>query len=290
MPMNVFKLLMTSAAMMAAAIVVEAPAPASAAEPQYAQLPQGDPKRKLMILHWQEVLLERIVKGACFVSAGVEVDRNRAIVTAARDRFERTLPDIEAEIRAMDPANPTVKRLNRSIDKKRKQWFRFRVALDQAIKDEGNKDAVDQVALMEIGLMKYVDQVYKALRRDLMKKGDVNLEDVLQEVSAFQRVFLSDVMVREACLVSIGIGGQTERLKLLEAVESFEKQLATDEVSPAAPGAVKDMVPAWRSIMPEIRALTNGDQPPVDLLRRLEELKHNWSEASGEPALGLAVG
>lgn len=276
--------------LLAAAAIAQAPGQA-AADPQYAQLPQGDPKRKLMILHWQEVMLERIVKGVCFVQAGVEADRNRAIVYEARDRFQATLPDIEAEVRRLDPKNPTAKRLTRSLEKKRKQWFRFRVLVDRAMADGGlEQGMLAQIALMETGIVKYVDQIYKAVRRDLMKKGDVNLQDVVAESTSFERVYLADQMVREACMVAVGEGGQTERLKLLEAVETFEKQLASDEAAPAVPAEVKAMVPTWRAIMPEIRGLSEGNGAGGDLLKRLESIKHNWSEAAGEPDMGSSVG
>lgn len=274
----------------AAAVAVCIPGESVAGQ-SYAQLPQGDPKRKLMILHWQEVLLERMVKGSCFVQAGVEADRNRAVVYAARDSFERTLPDIEAEVRNLNPNDPTTKRLTRGIEKKRKQWFRFRALLDQTMAEQTpTEGALAQIALMEIGIVKYVDQIYKAVRRKMMKQGEVKLEDLLQEATGFQRVYLADQMVREACMVAMDEGGQLERLKLLEAVETFSKQLDSDEAAPAVPAEVKALVPTWRAILPEIRSLTEGQTAPADLLKRLESIKHEWSEASGEPVIGNAVG
>lgn len=253
-----------------------------------AALPKGDPVRKLVILHWQEVLLERIVKGVCYVDAGVEVERNKQIVFASRDVFERTLPDIVDEVKNLDPKSPLAKSLKRSIDKKQKHWFRFRVFFEKELKDHAPEDSVlGQVALMEQGLVKTVERVYKAVRREAIKKGDVTLADTLQEQSGFSRVFMAETMIKEACMVSLGEGGSMEREKLREAVFTFEKVLNADEKSIVAPKDVKALIPQWRELIPALYAMADGKPAAPGILEKLDELEHKWATASGEPEIGV---
>lgn len=258
---------------------------------QIAQLPQGDPARKLAVLHYQEILLERMVSGVCFVDAGIEAERHRADVYDARDRFEKTLPDIVAEVNNLDPQNPTARRLQREIERKRELWYRFRIFVERELKAETPRpDVLAQMALLEDGLAGTVEKIYRVVRRDLTKKGTVTLADTIEENGAFTRLYTAERMVKEACIVAMGGGDALERAKLDEAINYLERTLDDDEGSMLAPAKVKSLVPAWRALMPELRALVQGEAASPDLLARLDALRAEWSAAVGAPGLKKDLG
>lgn len=256
-----------------------------------AQLPKGDPVRKLVILHWQEVQLERITKGLCYVDAGIERDKNEQIIRTAGAAFEKTLPDIEYEIKQLDSKSPIVKSLQRNIEKKRKKWFQLRTIYERELKAaRPSKEALGDVALLEQNLLKTIEKTFKVVRRKATKEGKATLADSLQESSTFNRVFTAERLVKQACFVSIGAGADVARMKLADAVVSFDKLLDSDLSSPITPAEIKELVPEWKAILPRVMQVAQGGAPDDDLLRELDRLKSLWGQASGEPELGTASG
>ncbi|MEM6679880.1 MAG: hypothetical protein AAF675_18610 [Pseudomonadota bacterium] len=241
---------------------------------------------KLAKIHFQVEQLNRMVKGVCFVDAGVNVERNRATVYAARDAFEETLPEIRAEVAKLDPKNPAKRPLERSLKKKTDQWFRFRIFLDREMK-AGSPDAgaLGQIAMMEIGLEKSIERAFKVIRRQAIKENNVSMAELIEESTIFDRVVLAEKMVKEACLVSLKEGGSHERALLGEAIMHFEKVLEVEEKSLLASPPVKALIPEWRSILPRVQVLTTGTDADERLLEDLDALKQEWFDVSGIKAL-----
>ncbi|MEL6766315.1 MAG: hypothetical protein AAFP17_03980 [Pseudomonadota bacterium] len=237
--------------------------------------------RKLASIHLKEVLLNRMVTSICMIDANVEADRNREMVYEARDHFEESLNVIRKDVAALDQSLSSVRALTRQLDKGHERWFRMRVFMDREMKAHDPSESVlGQIALMETGLEQVVDRSYKLLKRKATKEGKLSLGEAIQETRQFERVMLAEKMVKEACLVALGEGGQMERALLHEAVMHFDKELTLDESSPLAPKEVKAMVPLWREVMPRVKALADGEAVDETLLGELEALKRDWFKAS----------
>ncbi|MGF1552870.1 MAG: hypothetical protein ACFBWO_10260 [Paracoccaceae bacterium] len=255
---------------------------------ELAQLPQGDPARKLAILHHQEALLEQIVTSVCYVDAGLAPERHRALAYAARDRFEATLPDIAAEIARLDPKHPSARRLQREIAKKTERWYRFRVLVEGELKAaEPSPEALFQITGLEEGLVGMIERAYKLVRRDMIKSGKLALADTIAESATFHHVFLVQRLAKETCLVVEGAGGAYERAKLGEAIGYVDQMLEADARSLVVDPTLKALIPEWQALMPEIRALREGGAAAPDLLVRLEALVERWGEAAGAPSLEI---
>ncbi|MEM7528624.1 MAG: hypothetical protein AAF416_13225 [Pseudomonadota bacterium] len=253
-----------------------------------AQLPQGDPARKLAVLHWQEVHLEEMVASACYVSAGVEADANRNAAYVARDAFEATLPDIMAEVSSLDGKNPAVRRIKREIADKKDQWYRFRIFLETGLKAETPApDKLSQLALLEEALVDGIEDVYKAVRRKAAKQGTIALADSVIESAGFNRVFAANRLVKTTCLIMAGRGDTLDQQKLSGSLEKMERQLDIDESSLITKPAVKELIPAWRAVMPRLRTALESGQKDAELLAELRSLAAQWTNASGVPTNGL---
>lgn len=241
--------------------------------------------RKLALVHDQEVALERIVSGVCLMDAGHDVEANRARVVAARDTFEATLPLIKAEIAGLDPKLPAARTLQRQIDKKVEHWFRFRVFLDREMKAHASADSVlGELALMEEGLARTIERVYKVLKKNAAKHGEITMAEQIAEAAAFEHLFRAERMVKEACLVTLGEGGAEERAKLGEAVDHFALELDAEEQAITTPPAARAMIDDWRALLPEVRAMARGEAPAADLLSRLDALNRAWAETAAPKA------
>ncbi|MEM9763607.1 MAG: hypothetical protein AAF968_14065 [Pseudomonadota bacterium] len=286
--MNVFRTT-SRRALFGAALVSAVYVPSVAlSSDETAQLPQGDPARKIAVLHWQEVHLEDMVASACYAKAGVNAEANRAAAYAARDAFEATLPDIIAEVDTLDPSNSAVRHLKRKLSQKKDQWYRFRVVLEGGLKAEnaGAKE-LGELALMEVGLVEGIEDVYRAVKRKAAKMGTVNLADDIAESAGFSRVFASSRLMKTACLVSAGAGDAFDRQKLAAALDTMEKQLDVDETLLITKAEVRELVPAWREMMPRLRAALEAGKPDDALLAELETLAEAWKKASGVPGIGV---
>ncbi|MEM6550435.1 MAG: hypothetical protein AAF713_22340 [Pseudomonadota bacterium] len=278
-----------AAAMLTGAIMI---APSHAVSGQIvAQLPQGDPAKKLAVLHMQEVYISQIVASVCFVDAGVEAERNRVIAYAARDAFQNTLPDIVAEVNALDSSNPAVRRLKREIESKKEMWYRFRVFFERELKAENpSADVLAQLSLVEGNLTTSIEKIYRLVKKKMAKEGKVDLGTMLQEQATFNMVFKAQRAVTEACLVAAGVGDALERAKLGEAVEHLEQELSVAAQSPIVSGDTKALIPAWQAILEELRSLATGGKPAPDLLPRLDELQNQWEAAMGVSNMISATG
>ncbi|MEL6768756.1 MAG: hypothetical protein AAFP17_16360 [Pseudomonadota bacterium] len=276
-------------ALLGAALLSAFYAPTTAlASEQTAQLPQGDPARKIAVLHWQEVHLEDMVASACYAKAGVNAETNRAAAYAARDAFEATLPDIIAEVDTLDPGNSAVRHLKRKLGQKKDQWYRFRVVLEGGLKAQNpGPQELAQLALMEVGLVDGIEDVYRSVKRKAAKMGTVNLADDIAESAGFSRVFASSRLMKTACLVTAGAGDALDRQKFSEALDTMDKQIDVDEQSLITKAEVRELVPAWREMMPRLRAALEAGKADDALLAELETLSEAWKKASGVPGIGI---
>ncbi|MEM9762723.1 MAG: hypothetical protein AAF968_09460 [Pseudomonadota bacterium] len=246
-----------------------------------AALTEEQVARKLASIHLKEVLLNRMVTSICMIDAKIEVDRNREMVYQARDHFEESLQIIRNDVAALDQSLSSVRALTRQLDKGHERWFRMRVFMDREMKEHAPSESVlGEIALMEVGLEQVVDRSYKLLKRKATKDGKLTLGEAIQETRQFERVMLAEKMVKEACLVALGEGGQMERALLHEAIMHFDKELTLDETSPLASKEIKAMVPLWREVMPRVKALADGQGADEKLLTDLEALKRDWFDAA----------
>ncbi|MEM6487674.1 MAG: hypothetical protein AAF677_05280 [Pseudomonadota bacterium] len=275
----------------ALALTVLSSGPVTANEIDVSQLPQGDPARKLAVLHLQEVHISRIVASVCFVDAGVDPDRHRQIAYTSRDMFEATLPDLAADVAALDPKDPAVRRLQGEFGKKKKLWYRFRVFFEHELKaEEPSPDVLAQLALMEGGLNSAIERLYRLVKKKMAKRGQIDLAQQIQERSTFALIFKAQRVVEEACLVSIGAGDALERAKLGEAIEHLEQELEDAASGALVDASVKALIPRWTPLLQELRGLATGDSPADDLLPRLQELQDQWEGAMNLDGMFSALG
>ncbi|MEO1721925.1 MAG: hypothetical protein AAFR84_05930 [Pseudomonadota bacterium] len=275
--------------LLSAALLLAIAAPSAALSSDVvAQLPKGDPARKLAVLHWQEVHLEEMVASTCYVEAGVDAEINRTIAYGARDAFEATLPDIIAEVAALDQTSAAVRHLKRKIDSKKDDWYRFRVFLEGALKnDKAEPEQLARLALLEESLVSGIEDVYRAVKRKAAKSGTVALADNITESAGFNRVFAASRLVKYTCLKMAGPGDALDREKFAAALDTMEKQLEVEENSLVTSAAVKELIPEWRLLMPRMRAALEADGQDDALLTEIKSLAQRWIDASGDPTAGF---
>jgi hypothetical protein len=243
-------------------------------------IPHDLAARKLALVNRQEVMLERIVKGTCFLEAGVSGAANRAEVEAAIGAYEATLPEIREELARLDDALPEVRSLKRRIEKDVETWYRFRVRLGQALSSERpGRGALADVALMENGLAKAAARVARTLNRAAAREGRMDILALAGERVLAEEAVVAERFAKHACLVALGVGGDGERMKLLEAGSHFAKLLDAREGASTTPEPVRLLVAQWRSMLLAVGARVSSAEPMHDVLDDLDALRRRWTEA-----------
>ncbi|MEL6265196.1 MAG: hypothetical protein AAFR52_06035 [Pseudomonadota bacterium] len=265
--------------------------PASGGSLETAQLPQGDPARKLMMLHFQEVNLAQMVASVCYVDAGVQPDKYRVIAYASRDRFDNTLPDIVEEAKRLDPNHSSYRQMQRQLKRKARQWKTLKRMVEGELEAEHpSPDVLARMSEMVEGLEGTIEKTYRMVKKKMQKEGLVDQATLEQEQATFNLAFSAKHLMSEACLVAQGAGGSLERAKLFEAVERMERELLVAVDSPLVGDEVKALVPAWQAMTVELRALAGGAPPASDLLIRLDALQDQWEASLDIPGIGHSYG
>ena len=191
-------------------------------------LTANEAKIRVNIAGRERMLIQRVVKTACFSSLGIERSRNREELVAAQDLFVQSLEALQAGNPVVGLSPETSDDLLADFAAIEAEWIEVTGLAGAAISPTGistdDLRSLDMVGLdlLEKGnaVVQQVSQTYGQQLEDLPLILSISID-----VAGRQRM-LSQKMAKEFCLIDAGVDGDENRVRLAASIQVFNATLS----------------------------------------------------------------
>lgn len=191
-------------------------------------LTANEAKIRVNIAGRERMLIQRVVKTACFSSLGIERSRNREELVAAQDLFVQSLEALQAGDPVVGLSPETSDDLLADFAAIEAEWIEVTGLAGAAISPTGistdDLRSLDMVGLdlLEKGnsVVQQVSQTYGQQLEDLPLILSISID-----VAGRQRM-LSQKMAKEFCLIDAGVDGDENRVRLAASIQVFNATLS----------------------------------------------------------------
>lgn len=188
----------------------------------------NEAKTRVNIAGRERMLIQRVVKSACFSSLGIERSRNREELVAAQDLFAQSLDALQVGNPAVGLGPETSEELLADFAAIEAGWSEVTSLAGAAISPMGisleGLHSLDVVGLdlleKENAVVQKITQVYGQHLDDLPLILSISID-----VAGRQRM-LSQKMAKEFCLIDAGVNRDENRARLAQSIQVFNSTLS----------------------------------------------------------------
>ena len=180
-------------------------------------------RQKINLSGRQRMLTQRMTASACIAATGMDSGARAQIAQAAHDDFSAALTGLRDGDTALGLPIETHIPIREAFDAVEALW-QLSPAVQQLAAGYGNSETLTQIMSKTVDLLILSNE---AVQRIVAKYGGSNIDAGVAkaiDVAGRQRM-LSQRMVKSACFVFVGVGGEEAQQELADAISLFESSL-----------------------------------------------------------------
>lgn len=278
----------------ALALAVTAPMAVSAPAQS---LEANEAKTRINIAGRERMLIQRVVKSACFASLGIERARYRAALVDAEAQFEHALLALQNGDPALGLRAESAPEILAQLEEISMEWSRVSSLADDAISPRGiSVEGLESLDALGLDLLATANSVVEDISRSYGQQLDdlPLIVSITIDVAGRQRM-LSQKIANEFCMIDAGVAPAAHRASLSESIRVFNATLTG--LQSGLPGMLipapnydirqklREVARLWQPVEVVLLAVANGQEITDDdraaVVNNMDAVLYAMNEAVG---------
>ena len=225
------------------------------------------------------MLSQRAAASACNLSAGVDTDKNRQILTLTRAEFAKILHALENSDSDLNiNGKETDAAILAALQTINENWQSFDAAITRLANDNASTDDTDIITSQNLPLLESAQQLVKVIRATYTNTATASADfGHAIDVAGRQRM-LTQKMSKEACQIWSGQNVDTQTPALKATMELFESSMLglregnENLIAPPTDQIEQDLSniwDEWTAVKPELNKALTADSIDLEARKKL---------------------